>query len=167
METFLSQLLSFPPHPESAKPLPDSEYDKQIKNLVQHLNTIPASKLNSGVPGGGDLLDVCQEWPRLRAFWEHRLMRYPTQIIDPAKHTLPYLYTLLAHIHGSGKQKSGSISESFQPGSELWQKMLDFMEAFDERQIRYAGTELRRLIEVTATRAQRVSQVSLSPVKIV
>lgn len=39
--------------------------------------------------------------------------------------------------------------------------MLDFMEGFDERQIRYAGTELRRLIDVTAKKAQRVSQVSL------
>lgn len=34
------------------------------------------------------------------------------------------------------------------------------MERFDERQIRYAGTELRRLIDVTAIKAQRVSQVS-------
>ena len=37
--------------------------------------------------------------------------------------------------------------------------MLDFMESFDERQIRYAGTEFRRLIEFTAKKAQRVSQV--------
>ena len=39
--------------------------------------------------------------------------------------------------------------------------MLDFMESFDERQIRYAGTELRRLIDITARQAQRASQVSL------
>lgn len=58
MDALLPQLLSFPPYPESAKPLPDSEYDKQIKHLVQHINTVPASKLTSGVPGGGDLLDV-------------------------------------------------------------------------------------------------------------
>ena len=58
MDSLLHQLLSFPPHPEPAKPLPDSEYDKHIKNLVQHINTIPASKLTSEVPGGGDLLDV-------------------------------------------------------------------------------------------------------------
>lgn len=36
--------------------------------------------------------------------------------------------------------------------------MLDFMERFDVRQIRYAGTELRRLIDTTAAKAQRVSQ---------
>lgn len=39
--------------------------------------------------------------------------------------------------------------------------MSDFMESFDERQIRYAGTELRRLIDITARQAQRASQVSL------
>ena len=39
--------------------------------------------------------------------------------------------------------------------------MLDFMENFDERQIRYTGTELRRLIDITARQAQRASQVSL------
>lgn len=137
MDALLPQLLSFPPHPEPAKPLSDSEYDKHIKNLIHHINTIPASKLTSGVPGGGDLLDI----------------------IDPSKNTLPYLYTLLAHICNSGgKQKFGSISDSFRPGSALWQKMLDFMERFDERQIRYAGTELRRLIDATAIKAQRVSQ---------
>ena len=38
--------------------------------------------------------------------------------------------------------------------------MLDFMEGFDERQIRYVGTELRRLIDITASKAQRLSQVS-------
>lgn len=58
MDALLPQLLSFPPHPEPTKPLSDSEYDKHIKNLVHHINTISASKLTSGVPGGGDLLDV-------------------------------------------------------------------------------------------------------------
>ncbi|KAL9073850.1 MAG: hypothetical protein Q9161_002682 [Pseudevernia consocians] len=137
MDELLPQLLSFPPHPEPTKSLSDSEYDKHIKNLVHHINTVPASKLTSGVPGGGDLLDI----------------------IDPSKNTLPYLYTLLAHICGSGgKQKAGSISDSFSPGSALWQKMLEFVERFDKRQIRYAGTELRRLLDITATKAKRVSQ---------
>ena len=62
MDALLSQLLSFPPHPEPTKPISDSEYDKQIKSLVHHINTIPASKLTSGVPGGGDLLDVRIDW---------------------------------------------------------------------------------------------------------
>lgn len=58
MEALLPLLLAFPPHPAPVVPLSDAEYDKQIKEIVHHLSTIPASKLTSGVPGGGDLLDV-------------------------------------------------------------------------------------------------------------
>lgn len=58
MESILPQLLAFPPHPPPAVPLADAEYDKQIKGIVQTLNALPASKLTSGVAGGGDLLDV-------------------------------------------------------------------------------------------------------------
>jgi len=58
MDTLLSQLLSFPPHPMPTIPPSDVEYDKQMKSLTHKLNTISPSKLTSGVPGGGDLLDV-------------------------------------------------------------------------------------------------------------
>lgn len=58
MDAILPQLLAFPPHPPSLIPLPDAEYDKQIKSLVQLLNQIPANKLTGGVTAGGDLLDV-------------------------------------------------------------------------------------------------------------
>lgn len=76
MEGGLQQLLAFPPYPMPATPLPDSEYDKQIKAHIQHLNTIPASKLTNGVPnGGGDLLDVSVAWSSAEAF---------TKLIDPA-----------------------------------------------------------------------------------
>ena len=68
MEGGLQQLLAFPPYPMPATPLPDSEYDKQIKAHIQYLNTIPASKLTNGVPnGGGDLLDVSGAWSSAEA----------------------------------------------------------------------------------------------------
>ena len=44
--------------------------------------------------------------------------------------------------------------------------MLDFMQGFDERQIRYAGAELLRLIDVTAKKAQRASLVSVPFAKV-
>ena len=70
MDTLLPQLLSFPPHPEPDKPLSDAEYDKHIKNYVNNINTVSASKLTSGVPGGGDLLDVRLYSSNLRALLE-------------------------------------------------------------------------------------------------
>ena len=38
--------------------------------------------------------------------------------------------------------------------------MLDLMERFDPVQIRYAGNEFRRLVDLTAMKARRLSQVS-------
>lgn len=58
MESLLPQLLSFPPHPPPQPPLSDALYDKEIRNLRKALNDTPASALTSGVPNGGDLLDV-------------------------------------------------------------------------------------------------------------
>jgi hypothetical protein len=58
MDAILPQLLSFPPHPPPVTPLPDADYDKQIKIVVQLLNKTPANQLTAGVSGGGDLLDV-------------------------------------------------------------------------------------------------------------
>ena len=76
MEGGLQQLLAFPPYPMPATPLPDSEYDKQIKAHIQYLNTIPASKLTNGVPnGGGDLLDVSVAYSNTEA---------STKLIDAA-----------------------------------------------------------------------------------
>lgn len=61
------------------------------------------------------------------------------QILDPAINTLPYLYVLLAHI-SAGKQKSPNV------GGPLWLKATAFLERFDPVQVRYVGTEFRRLI---------------------
>ena len=58
MDSILPQLLSFPPHPPAADPLPDAEYDKQIKAIVHTLSTLSGSRLTGGVRGGGDLLEV-------------------------------------------------------------------------------------------------------------
>lgn len=66
MESLLPQLLAFPHHPPPLIPVADAEYDKQIKIIVQNLNTVPASKLTSGVSGGGDLLEV-SAWFRFKS----------------------------------------------------------------------------------------------------
>lgn len=61
MDTLLPQLLAFPPRPPPVTPLTESEYDKQIRCVVQLLNQTPANKLAGGVSGGGDLLTVWQD----------------------------------------------------------------------------------------------------------
>lgn len=83
--------------------------------------------------------------------------------MDPSVNSLPYLYTLLAHVNGSnGKQATGAHSKVFSPNGSLWVKVLDFMEAFDPIQVRYTGAEFRRLIELVARTAQVASKVGFS-----
>jgi len=62
-------------------------------------------------------------------------------VLDPSIHTLPYLYTLLASIEDA---KKGS---SQQQQSIIQLKTADFVQHFDPVQVRYAGTEWRRLVE--------------------
>ena len=62
MDSLLSQLLSFPPHPPPLIPLPDAEVDRGLRRIVKLLNEVSAKRLTSGLSGGGggDLLDVCE-----------------------------------------------------------------------------------------------------------
>ncbi|KAL8688945.1 MAG: hypothetical protein Q9218_005270 [Villophora microphyllina] len=113
----LPQLLSFPPHPPPAIPLTDAAYDKDIRSLRKLLSEIPNNLLVGGVHNGGDLLDI----------------------LDPSINTLPYLFVLLGHIYSS-KQKP-TVVEGL-----LWIKALDFLDRFDAVQVRYVGTEFRRLV---------------------
>ncbi|KAL8668784.1 MAG: hypothetical protein Q9168_006597 [Polycauliona sp. 1 TL-2023] len=144
IESLLPQLLSFPPHPPAR--IADTTYDKDIRSLRKVLNDIPASLLTAGVPNGGDLLDVSFapfEWrgghPTPSPPDRVSQHAYLPQILDPSINTLPYLYVLLAHSN-AGKQKVTTI------GSSLWHKALDFLHRFDAVQVRYVGTEFRRLI---------------------
>ncbi|MCJ1251285.1 hypothetical protein MMC30_008516 [Trapelia coarctata] len=134
MDDLLPQLLSFPPHPAPAQKLSDSDYEKRVKSIVKLLNGTSASQLVRGVGGGGDLLDI----------------------LDPAINTLPYLYTLLAHISNNqdAKQGGASVAKAFPPGEQLWQKMLVFMESFDPVQVRYAGAQWLSLVETVARSAE-------------
>ncbi|KAL8901998.1 MAG: hypothetical protein Q9207_004923 [Kuettlingeria erythrocarpa] len=117
VESLLPRLLSFPPHPPPQVPLSDTVYDKEIRALRIVLNSVPANSFTGGVPNGGDLLDI----------------------LHPSINTLPYLYVLLAHIN-AGKQNSLTV------GGSLWLKATAFLERFDPVQVRYVGTEFRRLV---------------------
>ncbi|KAL9122363.1 MAG: hypothetical protein Q9187_001080 [Circinaria calcarea] len=147
MDELLAHLLTFPPHPPPPQPLPDIEYDKQIRALVQLLNHTSASKLTSGMSSGDDLLDV----------------------LNPSINTLPYLHTLLAHIENAqnSKQSVAANLKAFSPSSELWRKMLKFMEHFDPIQVRYVGHEFRRLIDAAARVAYTAStpEIAIQPIR--
>ncbi|MCJ1225691.1 hypothetical protein MMC12_002340 [Toensbergia leucococca] len=147
MDDLLPHLLAFPPLPAPSTPLSDAEYDKQIQSLVQLLEQTPTINLTKGVSGGGDLLDI----------------------LNPSINTLPYLHTILAHIRGKerGVLAYPALCKAFPPSGSLWAKMLEFMEHFDPIQIRYAGPELRCLIEYVAivARAFKNPLIAVAPIR--
>ncbi|KAL8966631.1 MAG: hypothetical protein Q9183_003282 [Haloplaca sp. 2 TL-2023] len=117
MSALLSQLLSFPPQPLPVLPIQDVTYDLEMRRLRKLLGEVSTSTLTGGVPNAGDLLDI----------------------LNPAINTLPYLYTLLAHIL-KGKPNHMPI------GDQLWMKALVFLDSFDPVQIRYVGFDFRKLL---------------------
>ncbi|KAI9849767.1 MAG: hypothetical protein M1838_006268 [Thelocarpon superellum] len=145
MDNLLPQLLSFPPHPPPAQPLSDGQYDTQVRSLLQTLNRTPANLLVREVQGGDDLLEI----------------------LDPSVNSLPYLYSLLAHIQAAidkqGKGNHGSSKLLWNdPIAPYWEKVVDFLQRFDSRQVRYAGTEWRRLVELVASAARSAGKPLLA-----
>ncbi|KAI9848443.1 MAG: hypothetical protein M1837_000238 [Sclerophora amabilis] len=137
MDELLSQLLSFPPFPEDPE-MTDAEYDTSMRSLVSALIKTPASLLAGDFPGGNNLLDT----------------------LDPHANSVPYLYTLLAHMNAT-QTRSGKSPINVQlnhigisPLSPLWSSMVSFLKRFDSKQVRYAGNEFRLLIETVARSAR-------------
>lgn len=164
MDSLLSQLLSFPPHPPPVVPLPDAEVDRGLRRIVKLLNEVPAKKLTAGISGGdgGDLLDVCETVSSTSNPSSLVLMLTgSSQILDPSINSLPYLYVLVAHINSvaSGKLPLGSKTSALLPGGRLWGPLLRFMEHFDPIQVRYGGAEFKRFISAIETAARKAAMV--------
>lgn len=89
------------------------------------------------------------------------------QILDPSKNTLPYLYTLLAYARSSPEyQAKGTNSRTIpvlDPRGELWVKVMDFLDRFESRQVRYAGVEFRKLIDIVLKTAKISKKVGITP----
>ncbi|KAI9808708.1 MAG: hypothetical protein M1825_003860 [Sarcosagium campestre] len=138
MDLLLPRLVGFPSPSDQEANLSDRVYDTQIRSLLQILNTTPTRLLLETLEDESGLLDV----------------------LDPAINTIPYLYTLLAHVaalqeeynqlHGNQAPRPCPIDVH----SALWEDAVNFVERFDARQIRYAGPEWRSLLELMAKSAR-------------
>jgi len=80
-------------------------------------------------------------------------------VLDPARHSLAYLFVILAHYQALQTKGNKQFPDSFQPGGELWSKSVIFLKVFDPIQVRYAGHEWRKVIELVARAAEMVSRV--------
>ncbi|EFE42211.1 COP9 subunit 3, putative [Trichophyton verrucosum HKI 0517] len=131
-------LLSFPPSAEVS----DAEYDKTIRSFCVSVKKLSLGALvGSNTSGQGNHLEI----------------------LDPAIHSVAYLHVLLACHQISQK----SDKSSFQPGGESWEKALIFFEEFDPVQVRYAGREFTKLVEIIAVIAStpQKSLLAIQPLK--
>jgi COP9 signalosome complex subunit 3 len=82
--------------------------------------------------------------------------------LDPSINSLPYLFTLLAHIQAAQDHRGGESGQealSIHPSGALWGKIVEFLTKFDSRQVRYAGAEWRRLLELVEAIARAINKV--------
>lgn len=52
-----------------------------------------------------------------------------------------------------------NVPDSLQPGGPLWNKLVLFLETFDPVQMRYAGHEWRKLVDLTEQIARAIDSV--------
>ncbi|GAT30413.1 COP9 signalosome complex subunit 3 [Aspergillus luchuensis] len=74
--------------------------------------------------------------------------------LDPSQHTLSYLLILNIHVDSLQKRTKENVPDEIKPGNDLWAEVAYFLQHFDPIQVRYAGYEWRRLVELLAQAAE-------------
>lgn len=58
------------------------------------------------------------------------------------------------------KRTKENVPDEIKPGNDLWARVAYFLQHFDPIQVRYAGYEWRRLVELLAHAAEVTAKVS-------
>lgn len=153
MDDLLPKLLVFPPHPPPAIPLSDAQYEDGIKSQINYVSRLSDKQLMAQTSGGEGPLDVSSV--QLWISWFKKVLT-SAQVINPALNTVPYVFILLAHLQAANKGHKGLSWE------DLFEKMVNFAETFDSRQIRYLGKEFSAIIDHLSSIARSSRQVWFS-----
>lgn len=78
-------------------------------------------------------------------------------MLNPAVNSIAYAFALRHRISAVVDKKPAS--EAVQPGGTLWNKLVLFLETFDAVQMRYAGQEYKKLVEVVERLARNAASV--------
>ena len=83
------------------------------------------------------------------------------QLLNPSVNTIAYIFTLQARIAlaGDNPQTPRHIPEPHKPGGAIWNKITLLLETADPVQLRYVGTEWRRLVGYIETVARVIGSV--------
>ncbi|KAF2739397.1 hypothetical protein EJ04DRAFT_484181 [Polyplosphaeria fusca] len=132
----LQALWSF--QPDSPEVQQKREYDHQARQFRHQVSNISTSHFLKGAETPQDVLEA----------------------LNPSVNSIAYIFALHARISAAIDNKfNKSLPESVRPGGYLWNKVDNFMNTFDPVQIRYVGTEWRKLMEYL----ERVARITGSP----
>ncbi|KAB8068983.1 hypothetical protein BDV29DRAFT_183567 [Aspergillus leporis] len=137
MAEILSKLTSVSPRPHTSI-TSDEDYNNQIRDLVLYLQQL--NRTSDILALSGFLLDN----------------------LDPASHSLSYLFVFLLKVQSAQDGNKNRLSEEIYPWGELWLKAVRFLRSFDSFQIRYAGHEWRQLAELVIQAAHAISKPALA-----
>jgi COP9 signalosome complex subunit 3 len=77
--------------------------------------------------------------------------------MNPAVNSIAYAFALRQRIYATIDKRT--VPDNLKPGSDLWNKLVLFLETFDPVQMRYAGAEWKKLIELTEQIARATGSV--------
>ncbi|GFG13952.1 conserved hypothetical protein [Aspergillus udagawae] len=112
----------------------EEDYDRELYELIAYIKQ--PTKLNEITRNADLLLDG----------------------LNPSLHSVAYLFVFHARVKVLGER----LPKDVQPGGHLWKRAIEFLNVFDPIQVRYAGQEWRRLIELVANAAQASSKPFLA-----
>ena len=167
MAEILSHLTSASSELRSVNNTRDERYDTQIRDLVayikncdknsdtQYLLDVSTARIFTGESGRAWLVGSYARWykPCLR-IWP-----FTSQNLHPSLHTLSYLLILNLHIDNLQIRAKENLPDEIKPGNDLWTRVAYFLQHFDPIQVRYAGHEWRRLVELLAQAAEVTAKV--------
>ncbi|KAF2477928.1 uncharacterized protein BDR25DRAFT_275470 [Lindgomyces ingoldianus] len=141
----LSILFSF--QPDDVELQQKREYDNQARNFVSTLSNISPQHFLKGADTAQDVLEL----------------------LNPEVNSIAYIYALQARILAAGDSPKSpkSIPDHLRPGGVVWNKIAQFLETFDPVQIRYVGSEWRKLLEYVdrVARIMGTPGVAISPIR--
>ncbi|OAL01262.1 hypothetical protein IQ06DRAFT_293363 [Phaeosphaeriaceae sp. SRC1lsM3a] len=129
-------LLEF--QPDSPELKHKRDYDQQARKFVSELSNVSASQWQKGADSPQDALTL----------------------LNPAVNSIAYAFALRHRIHAVADKRS--VPDSLQPGGELWNKLVLWLETFDPVQMRYAGLEWKKLVDLVEQIARVVGSPSLA-----
>ncbi|KAJ5473659.1 hypothetical protein N7475_003225 [Penicillium sp. IBT 31633x] len=133
--TLLSDLIAASAHLHNPINLPNDEYDRRIRELVEYFRRLLSTKA----------LDAFAED---ESFLNH---------FDPAIDSIPYLFGLHLQIQKAQELSGDAFPVKFRPMGKLWTCAARFLESFDRVQVRYVGREWRQLVELVGHASQALA----------